>query len=94
MLSSTFVVMCDMFCAANLEENEKIKSDLMPTKINEPKTPYHAPLGEDDDLDEGAIHAMIHPAVQTLSITDSQHRCHAMKQWTPSRTSVGLCRCC
>ncbi|KAK9915909.1 hypothetical protein WJX75_005872 [Coccomyxa subellipsoidea] len=39
---------------ANLEENEKIKSDLMPTKINEPKTPYHAPLGEDDDLDEDA----------------------------------------
>ncbi|BDA44181.1 hypothetical protein COCOBI_05-3650 [Coccomyxa sp. Obi] len=39
---------------ANLEENEKIKAELMPTKINEPKTPYHAPLGEEDELDEGA----------------------------------------
>ncbi|EIE25937.1 hypothetical protein COCSUDRAFT_64907 [Coccomyxa subellipsoidea C-169] len=39
---------------ANLEENEKIKAELMPTKINEPKTPYHAPLGESDDPDEGA----------------------------------------
>ena len=37
----------------NLEENEKIKAELMPTKINEPKTPYHAPLGEDPEADEG-----------------------------------------
>ena len=38
----------------NLEENEKIKAELMPRKINEPKTPYHAPLGEDPEADEGA----------------------------------------
>ena len=37
--------------AANLEENEKIKAELAPTKINEPKTPFHAPYSEDEDLD-------------------------------------------
>ena len=39
--------------AENLEKNEKIKAELMPTKINEPKTPYHAPLGEENVPDEG-----------------------------------------
>ncbi|GFH11356.1 uncharacterized protein HaLaN_06841, partial [Haematococcus lacustris] len=29
---------------ANLDENEKIKSELPVVKITEPKTPYHAPL--------------------------------------------------
>lgn len=38
--------------AANLEENEKIKAELAPTKINEPKTPFHAPFGEEEDADE------------------------------------------
>lgn len=28
----------------NLEANEVIKSELNPTKIDDPKTPYHAPL--------------------------------------------------
>ena len=37
--------------AANLEENEKIKAELAPTKINEPKTPFHAPYSEDEDVD-------------------------------------------
>ena len=58
--------MCYVSCAANLEENEKIKADLMPTKINEPKTPYHAPLGEDDDLEEGAIDATAPPCLVSL----------------------------
>lgn len=39
-----------MPCAANLEENEKIKAELAPTKINEPKTPFHAPYSEDEDV--------------------------------------------
>lgn len=38
-------------CAANLEENEKIKAELAPTKINEPKTPFHASYSEDEDVD-------------------------------------------
>jgi hypothetical protein len=42
----------------NLEENERIKAELMPTKINEPKTPYHAPLGEDPEADEGESRAL------------------------------------
>ena len=37
--------------AANLEENEKVKAELAPTKINEPKTPFHAPFSEEEDVD-------------------------------------------
>jgi hypothetical protein len=33
---------------ANLAENEHIKAELHATKIDEPKTPYHAPI--DDDI--------------------------------------------
>lgn len=35
----------------NLEENEKIKAQLSTVKINEPKTPYHGPAVEEDELD-------------------------------------------
>eukprot|EP00798_Chlamydomonas_sp_ICE-L_P021339 gene21339-28274_t len=35
----------------NLEENERIKAELIPCKINEPKTPYQPPL-PDGDLDD------------------------------------------
>eukprot|EP01025_Chloroclados_australasicus_P050645 TRINITY_DN5847_c1_g1_i1.p2 TRINITY_DN5847_c1_g1~~TRINITY_DN5847_c1_g1_i1.p2 ORF type:complete len:183 (-),score=44.02 TRINITY_DN5847_c1_g1_i1:278-826(-) len=31
----------------NLEKNEVIKAELNPTKIDEPKTPYHAPVNPD-----------------------------------------------
>ena len=31
----------------NLAENEQIKAELNTTKIDEPKTPYHAPIDED-----------------------------------------------
>eukprot|EP00200_Dunaliella_tertiolecta_P006671 CAMPEP_0202360596 /NCGR_PEP_ID=MMETSP1126-20121109/13477_1 /ASSEMBLY_ACC=CAM_ASM_000457 /TAXON_ID=3047 /ORGANISM="Dunaliella tertiolecta, Strain CCMP1320" /LENGTH=113 /DNA_ID=CAMNT_0048954343 /DNA_START=56 /DNA_END=397 /DNA_ORIENTATION=+ len=40
------------FDEKNLDENEKIKLELAPTNITEPKTPYHAPL--QGDLDEVA----------------------------------------
>jgi Protein phosphatase inhibitor 2 (IPP-2) len=36
-------------CAANLEVNEKIKSDLNPVRINEPKTPYRGPMDADEE---------------------------------------------
>ena len=41
---------------ANLEENERIKAELNPAPIDEPKTPYHAPLPDDGDAsgDEAA----------------------------------------
>lgn len=35
----------------NLEANELIKTELNPSKIDEPKTPYHSPL----DIDVGNI---------------------------------------
>lgn len=35
----------DAMCS--LEENDKIKSDINPRKINEPKTPYHGPMEEE-----------------------------------------------
>ena len=31
----------------SLEENDKIKSEINPRKINEPKTPYHGPMEEE-----------------------------------------------
>ena len=31
----------------NLARNEDIKAELNPTKIDEPKTPYHAPVDPD-----------------------------------------------
>ena len=34
---------------ANLEENETIKAAINPTKIDEPKTPYHRPMSDEDD---------------------------------------------
>lgn len=37
----------------NLEENERIKADLNPTPIDEPKTPYHAPVPADDEVGSG-----------------------------------------
>lgn len=41
---------------ANLEENEAIKAELAPTKILEPKTPYHRPMGADEDDVLGTSH--------------------------------------
>lgn len=37
---------------ANLEENDKIKSEINPRKINEPKTPYHGPVEEEPGCGE------------------------------------------
>lgn len=34
-------------CVCSLEENDKIKSEINPRKINEPKTPYHGPVEEE-----------------------------------------------
>jgi hypothetical protein len=36
-----------MWDERNLAMNDKIKQELCPTKIDEPKTPYHAPLDPD-----------------------------------------------
>jgi len=37
---------------ANLEENDKIKQEINPRKINEPKTPYHGPMEEEPGCGE------------------------------------------
>ena len=38
-----------MWDEGNLAANEVVKAELNPTKIDEPKTPYHAPAGVADD---------------------------------------------
>ena len=35
-----------------MEENEKIKKELNPKKIDEPKTPYLSPQGTEDELED------------------------------------------
>lgn len=44
------------FCPCSLEENDKIKSEINPRKINEPKTPYHGPMEEEPGCGEIALH--------------------------------------
>eukprot|EP00884_Botryococcus_braunii_P005904 jgi/Botrbrau1/15314/Bobra.0319s0004.1 len=46
---------------ANLEVNEKIKSDLNPVRINEPKTPYRGPMDadEEEELDDASMSPLI-----------------------------------
>ncbi|GLI60130.1 hypothetical protein VaNZ11_002198 [Volvox africanus] len=54
----------------NLQDNEVIKATINKTKINEPKTPYHGPLGDQhmEDVDDGMqpleldSHPQQHPA--------------------------------
>lgn len=40
---------------ANLVENEKVKAELNPKKITEPKTPYLSPASSDAELDLGKL---------------------------------------
>lgn len=50
----------------NLEENERIKLELNPTKIDEPKTPYHRnEEDEDDSLRDDGLE------MSPLSLTDT-----------------------
>ena len=46
---------------ANLEENEAIKAEINPTKIDEPKTPYHRPLSDEGDDPAGKMLAYLVP---------------------------------
>lgn len=46
----------------NLEENERIKLELNPTKIDEPKTPYH--YREEDSLSDDSLE------ISPLSLSD------------------------
>ena len=39
----------------NLAVNELIKADLAPSKIDDPKTPYHAPLSPDTGVIDGEL---------------------------------------
>lgn len=46
----------NQFCSCSLEENDKIKSEINPRKINEPKTPYHGPMEEEPGCGEIGLH--------------------------------------
>ena len=95
--------------AANLEENEKIKAELAPTKINEPKTPFHAPYSEDEDVDialdpEEGGHALdLIQHGHSLNLQSQMSACHAEAEadMTPlsledrgQRTSIGSLKGC
>jgi hypothetical protein len=54
----------------NLEENERIKKELNPTKINEPKTPFHlSPMNTDDEFDQAME---VEQGAMMLSLEDNK----------------------
>ncbi len=60
---------------ANLEENEAIKAEINPTKIDEPKTPYHRPLSDDgDDLLDGTLAYPMHAPPPLRTPCPQPHR--------------------
>jgi len=62
------------FCPCSLEENDKIKSEINPRKINEPKTPYHGPMEEEPGCGEIASHNHYFgtvPLLYTCSVPDT-----------------------
>lgn len=71
----------------NLEQNERIKAELPPVKITEPKTPYHAPLeGDASGLDPLALdeplagqHHHVNDGERTSDFEASRRR-HYMKE--------------
>ena len=69
-------------CPCSLEENDKIKSEINPRKINEPKTPYHGPMEEEPGCGEIGLHTYwfrTAPLVYTRSLPN---------------TDLGICRLC
>jgi hypothetical protein len=58
---------------ANLAENEHIKAELHATKIDEPKTPYHAPI--DDDIGEMSHPDCLLPASFVYSLSYAEVSC-------------------
>lgn len=43
----------------SLEENDKIKQEINPRKINEPKTPYHGPMEEEPGCGKYAFQSLM-----------------------------------
>ena len=51
-------VSCETLPSCSLEENDKIKSEINPRKINEPKTPFHGPMEEEPGCGELGVAAL------------------------------------
>lgn len=64
----------------SLEENDKIKQEINPRKINEPKTPYHGPMEEEPGC---GVYSSALSCLDLLSnmVTKAQH---ALRQYDAS----------
>ena len=74
----------------NLEENERIKAELAPTTIDEPKTPYHAPFDSDDGGSAGAAGATATAtAVATAAAAQGQLEAVAARRFEDALAAEG-----
>lgn len=71
-VTTFFVIKHCIVFAANLEVNEKIKSELNPVRINEPKTPYRGPM--DADEEDGLGKYLLSWMIDHLLVPAFKHR--------------------
>lgn len=65
---------------ANLEENDKIKSEINPRKIKEPKTPYHGPMEEEPGCGELGMSPLILEAEVNTALNLAYRQGHTKSQ--------------